>query len=83
MNKVLIVDDHLVVREGLKLLIETNDQYTIIGEAENGKVAVRLADELEPDIILMDLYMPEMSGLEAIKQIKEKTRYPHHYFDYI
>lgn len=72
MNKVLIVDDHLVVREGLKLLIETNDQYTIIGEAENGKVAVRLADELEPDIILMDLYMPEMSGLEAIKQIKEK-----------
>lgn len=73
MNKVLIVDDHLVVREGLKLLIETNDQYTIIGEAENGKVAVRLADELEPDIILMDLYMPEMSGLEAIKQIKKNT----------
>lgn len=76
MNKVLIVDDHLVVREGLKLLIETNDQYTIIGEAENGKVAVRLADELEPDIILMDLYMPEMSGLEAIKQIKEKHDTP-------
>lgn len=47
------------MREGLKLLIETNDQYTIIGDAENGKVAVRLADELEPDIILMDLYMPE------------------------
>lgn len=76
MNKVLIVDDHLVVREGLKLLIETNDQYSIIGEAENGKVAVRLADELEPDIILMDLYMPEMSGLEAIKQIKEKHDTP-------
>ena len=58
MNKVLIVDDHLVVREGLKLLIETNDHYIIIGEAENGKAAVRLADELKPDIILMDLYMP-------------------------
>ncbi len=76
MNKVLIVDDHLVVREGLKLLIETNDHYTIIGEAENGKAAVRLADELKPDIILMDLYMPEMSGLEAIKQIKEKHDIP-------
>ncbi|MGV4322160.1 response regulator [Bacillus mojavensis] len=76
MNKVLIVDDHLVVREGLKLLIETNDNYTIIGEAENGKKAVYLTDELKPDIILMDLYMPEMSGLEAIKQIKEKHNLP-------
>lgn len=76
MNKVLIVDDHLVVREGLKLLIETNDHYTIIGEAENGKAAVRLADELKPDIILMDLYMPEMSGLEAIKLIKEQHDIP-------
>lgn len=70
MYKVLIADDHLVVREGLKLLIETNDHYTITGEAENGKTAVRLAEELKPDVILMDLYMPEMSGLEAIKQIK-------------
>ncbi|PAY15163.1 response regulator transcription factor [Bacillus sp. 7705b] len=76
MSKVLIVDDHLVVREGLKLLIETNDNYTIIGEAENGKKAVHLTDELKPDIILMDLYMPKMSGLEAIKQIKEKHNIP-------
>ncbi|MCY9089557.1 response regulator transcription factor [Bacillus mojavensis] len=76
MNKVLIVDDHLVVREGLKLLIETNDNYTIIGEAENGKKAVHLTDELKPDIILMDLYMPKMSGLEAIKKIKEKHNIP-------
>ncbi|KUP34842.1 response regulator transcription factor [Bacillus halotolerans] len=76
MNKVLIVDDHLVVREGLKLLIETNDNYIIIGEAENGKKAVYLTDELKPDIILMDLYMPEMSGLEAIKHIKEKHSIP-------
>ncbi|MEC1672302.1 response regulator transcription factor [Bacillus mojavensis] len=76
MKKVLIVDDHLVVREGLKLLIETNDNYTIIGEAENGKKAVHLTDELKPDIILMDLYMPKMSGLEAIKQIKEKHNIP-------
>ena len=76
MYKVLIADDHLVVREGLKLLIETNDHYTITGEAENGKTAVRLAAELKPDVILMDLYMPEMSGLEAIKQIKEHSDVP-------
>ncbi|MGV3273412.1 response regulator [Bacillus sp. CIS52] len=76
MYKVLIADDHLVVREGLKLLIETNDHYTITGEAENGKTAVRLAEELKPDVILMDLYMPEMSGLEAIKQIKEHSDVP-------
>ncbi|WP_049627977.1 response regulator transcription factor [Bacillus sp. JFL15] len=76
MYKVLIADDHLVVREGLKLLIETNDHYTISGEAENGKTAVRLAEELKPDVILMDLYMPEMSGLEAIKQIKEHSDVP-------
>lgn len=76
MYKVLIADDHLVVREGLKLLIETNDHYTITGEAENGKTAVRLMTELKPDVILMDLYMPEMSGLEAIKQIKEHSDVP-------
>ncbi|MEW4060545.1 response regulator transcription factor [Bacillus siamensis] len=76
MYKVLIADDHLVVREGLKLLIETNNHYTITGEAENGKIAVRLAEELKPDVILMDLYMPEMSGLEAIKQIKEHSDVP-------
>ncbi|EIF12107.1 MULTISPECIES: response regulator transcription factor [Bacillus] len=76
MYKVLIADDHLVVREGLKLLIETNDHYTVTGEAENGKTAVRLAEELKLDVILMDLYMPEMSGLEAIKQIKEHSDVP-------
>lgn len=68
MYKVLIADDHLVVREGLKLLIETNDHYTITGEAENGKTAVRLAEELKPDVILMDLYMPEMSGWKPLNR---------------
>lgn len=71
MNKVLIVDDYFVVREGLKFLIEMNDYYIIIGEVENGKVVVCFVDELKLDIILMDLYMLEMSGLEVIKLIKE------------
>ncbi|MGG0738638.1 response regulator [Niallia taxi] len=68
--KVLIVDDHLMVREGLKLLVETSDKYSIIGEAQNGKEAITLTESLNPDVILMDLYMPVMSGLEAIKEIK-------------
>ncbi|MFL7944391.1 response regulator (plasmid) [Priestia megaterium] len=69
-HRILIVDDHLVVREGLKLLIETSDKYVIVGEAENGRIAIDLVEKLKPDVILMDLYMPVMSGLEAIKEIR-------------
>ncbi|MED4619180.1 DNA-binding response regulator [Priestia megaterium] len=69
-HRILIVDDHLVVREGLKLLIETSEKYVIVGEAENGKMAIDLVEKLHPGVILMDLYMPVMSGLEAIKEIR-------------
>mgnify|MGYP001149445134 CR=1 FL=1 len=68
-HRILIVDDHLVVREGLKMLIETSDKYAIVGEAENGRMAIDLVEKLKPDVILMDLYMPVMSGLEAIKEM--------------
>lgn len=71
-HKILIVDDHLVVREGLKLLVGLNADFVTIGEAENGDEAVKLVEELNPDIILMDLYMPVMKGLEAIKEISLK-----------
>ncbi|PAE16515.1 DNA-binding response regulator [Virgibacillus sp. 7505] len=67
--KVLIADDHVVVREGLKLLIETNEDYKTIGEAGHGAEAIQLVNDLEPDIILMDLYMPVMSGMEAIRKL--------------
>ncbi|AIF66134.1 chemotaxis protein CheY [Terribacillus saccharophilus] len=67
--KVLIVDDHVVVREGLKLLIETNENYKTIGEAGHGAEAIQLVNDLVPDIILMDLYMPVMSGMEAIRKL--------------
>lgn len=67
--KVLIADDHVVVREGLKLLIETNENYKTIGEAGHGAEAIQLVNDLEPDIILMDLYMPVLSGMEAIRKL--------------
>lgn len=71
--KVMIVDDHFVVREGLKLILETSEQFQVIGEAGNGEEALRLIDELDPDVILMDLNMPVMSGLEAMKQLRERN----------
>ncbi|ANF97100.1 response regulator [Paenibacillus bovis] len=70
--KVLIVDDHFVVREGLKLILETSEHYHVAGEAENGQVAIQLAEELQPDVILMDLNMPVMGGLEAIEQLQAR-----------
>jgi NarL family two-component system response regulator YdfI len=66
---VLIADDHLVVREGLRLILGMEEDMRVIGEAENGEKAVSLAAELQPDVILMDLRMPGMGGLEAIEQI--------------
>ncbi|MFE6798988.1 response regulator [Paenibacillus chitinolyticus] len=70
--KIMIVDDHYVVREGLKLILETCDDYEVIGEAAEGAAALRLLEELSPDVILMDLNMPVMGGLEMMEQMKER-----------
>jgi DNA-binding NarL/FixJ family response regulator len=70
--RVLIVDDHHVVRRGLVFFLRTQKDLNIIGEAANGKEAVELAKSLKPDIILMDLVMPEMDGIEATKIIKQE-----------
>jgi two-component system, NarL family, response regulator YdfI len=69
MIRILIADDHLVVREGLQLILGMEDDLEVVGEAANGETAVRLAAELQPDVVLMDLRMPGMGGLEAIEQI--------------
>jgi NarL family two-component system response regulator YdfI len=74
MIRVLIVDDHLVVREGLHTILEVSGDIEPVGEAANGAEAVRLVGELSPDVVLMDLRMPGMDGIEAIQQIK--ARYP-------
>jgi len=67
--RVLITDDHLVVRKGLAALLATKKDIEVIGEATNGKEAIERVKELSPDVILMDLVMPEMDGVQAIKQI--------------
>jgi two-component system, NarL family, response regulator YdfI len=69
-TRVLIVDDHTIVRSGLRLLLETADHLEVVGEAENGRVALQLAADLQPDVILMDLRMPEMDGLTAIGHLQ-------------
>jgi DNA-binding NarL/FixJ family response regulator/class 3 adenylate cyclase len=69
--RVLLVDDHAVVRRGLRGFLELLKDFDVVGEAENGREGVAAAERLVPDVILMDLLMPEMSGLEAIGAIKE------------
>ena len=67
---VLIADDHSIVREGLKLILETTDDIEVAGEAADGAEAVRLAAELQPKVVLMDLRMPKMDGLTAIERLR-------------
>ena len=69
--RLLVVDDHPVVRDGLKGMLASQDDLELAGEAEDGKEAVRLADVLRPDVILMDLRMPGMDGTTAIGKIRE------------
>ncbi len=71
--RILIVDDHVVVRQGLAAMLTPRNGMEVVGEAANGREAVRLARKLTPDVIIMDLLMPEMDGLEATIAIKEQN----------
>jgi DNA-binding NarL/FixJ family response regulator len=69
--RVLLVDDHTVVRQGLRMVLSLEDDFDVIGEAANGREAVERVAELNPQVVLMDLLMPVMNGVEAIRAIKE------------
>ena len=69
--KILIADDHQIVREGIKNMLSEINDFEIVGEAENGKEAIEKVKELSPDIVIIDISMPVMTGIEAIKIIKE------------
>ena len=73
MNKIniILVDDHKWVREGFKLALESKKEITIVGEASDGNEAVNLTKKLNPDLILMDINMPNMNGIEAVKEIRK------------
>jgi two-component system, NarL family, response regulator LiaR len=66
---VLIVDDHTIVRQGLRTFLELQDDIAVVGEAPNGRMAVEMAEQLKPNVILMDLLMPELDGISATRQI--------------
>jgi len=70
--RILIADDHRIVREGIRTLLANEHDIEVIAEAENGREALKLAVEFEPDITIMDIGMPELNGIEAIKQIRKK-----------
>ena len=72
--RIVLADDHTILREGLRSLLSADPNFDIIGEADDGRKAVRCVEKLGPDLLLMDLSMPRMSGMDAISEIKK--RYP-------
>jgi DNA-binding NarL/FixJ family response regulator len=69
---VVIAEDHTILRAGLKALLSTNPVFEVIGEADNGRDAIRRVVELKPDLVIMDLSMPGMNGMDALKEIKDR-----------
>ncbi|HRK87539.1 MAG TPA: response regulator transcription factor [Anaerolineales bacterium] len=70
MIKILIADDHLLIRQGLRLVLDTEPDLELVGEASDGSEALRLCKKLKPDVVLMDLRMPTMDGLTAIERLR-------------
>jgi DNA-binding NarL/FixJ family response regulator len=74
-SRILVVDDHAVVRRGVRALLETQEGWQVVGEATTGREAVELAERLHPDVVVMDMSLPELNGLDATRQIRKQS--PH------
>lgn len=72
--KVLLVDDHTIVRQGLRCILDTDEEIEVIGEAGDGRTAVDLAERLHPDVVVMDLTLPELNGIEATRRIFKQDK---------
>lgn len=73
MIKVLIADDHDIVLDGLRFMINAQEDMKVVGEAKDGRTSVKLAQQLHPDIVIMDVSMPDLNGMEATREIKTKA----------
>ena len=71
--RLVIAEDHTILREGLRSLFSSNKDFEIVGEAEDGREAIRCVEKLKPDLILTDLSMPRMNGMDAIREIKRRS----------
>ncbi len=72
---VMLADDHAVVRDGLRLVLEARDDMEVVGDVADGREAVKAAELLKPDVLVMDISMPELNGIEATRQIKENSKH--------
>ncbi len=72
--RVLLADDHAVLRQALRLLLETHDEVEVVGDVGDGREAVELAERLQPDVVLMDLAMPGLNGIDATRQLTQRVR---------
>jgi DNA-binding NarL/FixJ family response regulator len=69
--RIFLADDHAIVRDGLRFLLEAQPDFTVVGDAANGRIAVQQVQQLQPDVVIMDIAMPEMDGTEATRQIRQ------------
>ena len=71
-KQIFIAEDHTILREGLKSILTSNTDFEVIGEADDGREAIRGVDKHKPDLIILDLTMPRMNGMESIQEIKKR-----------
>ena len=72
-HRIIIAEDHTILREGLRALLSSDPELEVVGEAEDGQEAIRVVEKSKPGLVLMDLSMPRMNGMDAIKEIKKRS----------